>query len=126
MGFARGFREKYLKGYARKTDNVGAYTSLLNNVNSSAEEGKIDKQSALEISNLLIDPTTGAFGGSQKFAQAQEYFSKAVEGIDPKFKARRQTELLYKTMVDQPGKRQFVFGAGVGGRSTAKSGLLGA
>lgn len=98
---------------------------LLKALNEALEKETIDRQSYDEITNMLdADPSSDFTAFGSKLKEASEYFSKAVEGIDPKFKARRQTELLYKTITDQPGRRQFAFGP-TAGRTSGSKGPLG-
>src|SRR5690606_13881638 len=119
--------------------------ALLDALNEAIQKENIDRQSYDEIYNMLTVEAkelglddSGTVSGrgslpanfnvaeavSSKLKEASEYFSKAVEGIDPKFKSRRKTELLYKTITDQPGRRQFAFGPTVD-RTSGSNGLLG-
>ena len=135
--FARGTREKFFsnknandKNKQQRVTNQSYVDDLLRAVDQRMGAGDIDATSGQEAKDLLgvkagatsVDYNTGI----TNYYKAEDYLKKAVEGIDPKFRARRQTELLYKTMIDQPGRKQFVFGAGSTSKRSGSTGLLGA
>ena len=44
--------------------------------------------------------------GGTKVASVGAEYNKAVEGIDPKYRSRKNVEEYYKAMIDMPGKKQ--------------------
>lgn len=100
-----------------------SYDEVYNMLTAEAKESGLDDSGTILSRGGIVDYFSVAQSVQKKLSEASEYFAKAVEGTDPKFKARRKTELLYKTIADQPGRRQFISGPTTGRRGSA--GLLG-
>ncbi len=100
--------------------------ALYKTISGSAAKSGIDQQTFTEIQGLLSQDAAkftnndgglkfnGQYGGDylEKITKkANSIFNAALKGTDEKYKARRGTEIMYQTMIDQPGRKQVVFTA---------------
>ena len=77
----------------------------------------IDSVSAQEMLGMM-DPGLGV--GWRGLGDAESFFQKAKAGTDPKFRSRIATEMMYTTVLAQPGRRQL----GIGPQGQARSSFL--
>jgi hypothetical protein len=94
------------------------YKSLASYRTKIADDETIDRQSKGEFLSMLdaYDPEKALAGKTGVGEAAVSYgnfisgidkeYQKAVEGIDPKYKSRKNVEEYYKAIVDKPGARQ--------------------
>lgn len=65
----------------------------------------IDGESKKEFLDLLLDKNYD-YTSKGVYEKVSGEFQKAIEGIEPKFKARKATEEYYKAIIDKPGGKQ--------------------
>lgn len=91
------FNDK-LTNIGKKGSNLAERAGRNSLLKTIEADQTIDTQSKGEFLDLLMKGTkTSVVGGE---------YQKAVEGIDPKYKSRKNVEEYYKAIVDKPGARQ--------------------
>lgn len=91
-------------------DRSGLGSSLLTEIEEDETISQATKeelaQSVLNIRKDAGANLSSVFGTISSLKDVRETFLKAQEGIEPKFKARQNTEALFEVLTDQPGRQQ--------------------
>lgn len=104
-GVAKGVKEfvpvdikNPMKRAGRAGSNLAERAGNISLTKTIQEDTTIDSQSKSEFLEMLL--------GGTKVANVAAEFRKAVEGIDPKYRSRKNVEEYYKAMIDKPGAKQ--------------------
>lgn len=82
---------------------AGGRDKLIKDITANEQIDTISKNEFLDI---LMGVGTVTSGNRGRVGYVANEFAKAMEGIDPKYRSRKNVEEYYKLVVDRPGNRQ--------------------